>query len=334
MRGIAALKAGDRAAAQRYLIAALALNPRSTEALWAMGQLQRQRGNGAAAQSLLARAVRTHPFLRGVRLELGRLLTDRGLFSKARRHFSAVLDRDPQNLVALAGYARVVVELRMTDATTTTLVALRAAGHRNMVHLILARQAMLRRRWQKAHDALAKVDPSWLERDKRALVWMASVYDHLGQRRQTQRILGRLVATPNVRALAFLSLSQFSLKSGAVALALRQAERAGIALASHRAIIPVDLAVRIGLQIARCMLKKGWTVAALAELHAAAADPASTTKWATHLELATLYLSADRPRLTLRHLDRALKLRPETESAQDLLERTCEMLAFRSPLCR
>ncbi|MCK5797188.1 MAG: tetratricopeptide repeat protein, partial [Deltaproteobacteria bacterium] len=225
LRGRAFFAAGELASAERFLRLALGLNPNDAEALWTLGQLQERRDDAHAAKKAYALAVKANGYRVRLRLDYGHLLARCGDNAEAERQFSAILARHMKDPIALAGRARVRVELGRKGAYGD-LQTLRETGQRDTARLLGLRKAMLAEKWKGAAEALAMLKDRSLMASAQVQLWRAEIAMHVGPRVEAEGVYRALIAqlTPTqdraVAAAAHLGLSRLFLEKRKTADAL------------------------------------------------------------------------------------------------------------------
>jgi choline-sulfatase len=121
------LRLGDRDLALREAEAALALDPRFTDARVLKAGVLATRGEHEAAIAVLREAVATDPEKPMIRLDLARILAEAGRRDEARTEYDAVLRLEPDSVPALTGLGALLAGTGDLAGAETALR--RALGH-------------------------------------------------------------------------------------------------------------------------------------------------------------------------------------------------------------
>ena len=317
--------------ARQLLERAVASAPHAHEALMLLGSLYRASGDRRRGRAFLERAVAANRFGVEARRELGGLLVDSGEFSPAAQQFDAVLQQRPGDLFALAGRARVRVELQLSSAEQD-LLRLELLGSSAEARLLRFRREVLRRANRKAL-ALWRALPA-RARGPRARLWRAQLALRIGDTRLARALLKELEDNPELRPWVLISQSQLALVDRALIRALAKARQAMALLAGER-VFPQGLRIQAGLQLARCHRDLEETGAAIAELQEVLALQPKCGR--AQGELGAVYLDLKKYALAAKHLEAAEGLLephdPRLKKVRALHERACRGLAGSGRAC-
>jgi arylsulfatase A-like enzyme/Tfp pilus assembly protein PilF len=121
------LRLGDREAALREAEAALALDPRFTDARVLKAGVLATRGEHEEAIQVLREAISTDPAKPMIRLDLARVLAEAGHGEEARAEYDAVLRLEPDSVPALTGLGALLAG--QGDLAGAEAALRRALGH-------------------------------------------------------------------------------------------------------------------------------------------------------------------------------------------------------------
>ncbi|HSD27636.1 MAG TPA: sulfatase-like hydrolase/transferase [Vicinamibacteria bacterium] len=121
------VRLGERDAALREAEAALALDPRFTDARVLKAGVLASRGEHDAAVGVLREAIATDPAKPMIRLDLAKILAEAGRSVEARAEFETVLRLEPDSLPALTGLGALLAG--QGDLAGAEAVLRRALGH-------------------------------------------------------------------------------------------------------------------------------------------------------------------------------------------------------------
>jgi len=159
-----ALIAGDRARAEKAWHEALALDPEHPEALFHLGNLERDRGEHAAAIARYERALARAPGHSAVLNNFGLALEAIGETRRAEACYRAILATDPRHVDALGNLAN-ILSAREAPAETVAVYDRLFAIRRDLPAAVWIRRAMAQNQAQDIPGAIdsyrqaARLDP-------------------------------------------------------------------------------------------------------------------------------------------------------------------------------
>jgi tetratricopeptide (TPR) repeat protein len=126
--GDAALKAGDLAGAVQAYQAGLAIDPKSADANFAIGNVYEQEGRLNDAQAAYQAALSSRPDMVGARSNLGVIYYQMGQFDKAVEQYNQVLHANPNDAETL--YLLAAVRLQQKDYPQAEQLLLKARDNK------------------------------------------------------------------------------------------------------------------------------------------------------------------------------------------------------------